>query len=159
MKEIPRRDLARTRASWYRIARNQMRIPRLRIENKTTASRRDWVRVTKPRPRTRYFGSSRNRRRRTVPYPQREVTRHSKVSYNIDVIFLYSLYRCHRIFCNIRAFLASRAIRTSRNTASVPTPISYSMCGACVSRNTRRFKSAYGSRRMGFEPLRMRTAD
>jgi len=124
------------RASSYHIARIHMRLPRPCIKNKTAARRRDRVRVTKPRPPTRYFGSSRNRRRRTIPYPQREVTRPSEVSYNIDVLFICSPYRCHRIFCIITAFLASRAIRKFRKTAYVRTPISYSMCEACGSRNT-----------------------
>jgi len=139
MKAVPPRDLPRTRASSYRIARSQMRLPRPLIENKTAARIRDWVHVSYPRPHTRCFGSSRNRRKRRIRYSQREAARPSEVSCNIDVLFLCSRYICHRIFCNIRAFRASRAFLTSRNTAYVRTPISYSMCVTCGSGNTRRF--------------------
>jgi len=70
------------------------------------------VRVTQPRPCIRYFGWSRNRRRRTVPYHLRGATRPLAVSYSTGDLFLCSPYSYRRTPYYTRAFRALRPIRT-----------------------------------------------
>jgi len=90
MKAGPRQDLARRRASTYRIESSLdlvLRVPR--AADGIVARKRHHILVTYPRPCTRYFGWSRNRRRSTVPCHLRG--RPSEFSYCRNELILFLL--------------------------------------------------------------------